>query len=344
LPFGALSWYLIQRHLHVPTIHRKVRIDYLGAVLIVVDATVLIVWVSLAGTDFPWWSWQTAAALGSVVVLTAIGVRVELNAPEPLVRLTLFRIPAVALASGASFISGIVAFASPVFLAQYLQLGRGLTPVKSGLATIPMIAGIFAASWVIGRLITYTGRMKPFLLFGAVAQIVGVAAFGLTDVRTHLGVLWTAMFILGMGIGVLQQNVVLFAQNVIPVEDLGTGSAAVQFSRFLGGALGVSALGAYSAARVSTHVTKALDALGVHLSASAAQQLPAIHSMSTSMRHAYEASYGMSFTELFAVLAPLVLLPLLAIAFMRDVSLADRPRRSMVAETETDTAVADPSA
>jgi len=332
VPFGLLSLYLIHRNLHIPaTPPRKVRIDLVGATLVVADSSILISWMSLAGTRFPWWSWWTLAVVALVGCLTTAFVLVELRTAEPLVRLRLLRIGSVSLAAGASFFSGIVAFAAPLFLSQYFQLGHGFSAVHSGLETLPAVAGIFAASWVVGRLITATGRMKVFLVIGTLAQLLGVAALGWFPDHAGAQALIAPMFMLGIGIGVLQQNVVLFVQNIIPAADLGSGSGAVQFCRFLGGALGVSALGALSAARVTAHVAAGLHGIGRRLPGGAITRIPDLHSLPHAVAAVYERGYAQGFADLFTALLPLMLVPLIAAAFMRDVSLSETVRSTSAA-------------
>jgi MFS family permease len=325
MPFGLLSLYLIQRHLHLPkAVGRTASVDLSGAALLIAASSTVLIWMSLAGNRFRWWSWPTLAAGLVTALLTIAFVLVETRAAEPLVRLSLFRNRSVSLAAAASFFSGIVAFATPLFLAQYFQLGRGFSAAQSGVETLPVIAGIFTASWGAGRLITVTGRTKPFLIFGTLAQLLGVAGFAWAPDHSSPQWLIVPMFVAGLGIGVLQQNIVLFVQNVIPAGDLGSGSAATQFCRFLGGALGVSALGALSAARVNVHVTRGLQAIGRQLPAGTG--IPDLRVLPPMIAAVYERGYTQAFADLFAALLPFLLVPVVAVLLMRDVFLAEAVR------------------
>jgi hypothetical protein len=104
--------------------------------------------------------------------------------------------------------------------------------------------------------------------------------------------------------GALQQNVVLLVQNIIPRQHLGAGSGATQFSRFLGGALGVSALGALSAARVTVHVTSGLRAAGLPMPASSAVGVPDRQALPRAVAAVYERGYALAFADTFAALIP----------------------------------------
>jgi len=134
------------------------------------------------------------------------------------------------------------------------------------------------------------------------------------------------MFATGLGIGVLQQNLVLLMQNIIPQKDLGAGSGATQFSRFLGGALGVSALGALSAARVTAHVTSGLRAAGLPVPTGLNVSIPDLQALPRVAAAAYERGYALAFADTFRALIPFIVVPLLAVLAMRDVRLANSVR------------------
>lgn len=326
IPLGLLSSWLIQRNLHVPSLRRPVGIDYLGAALVTCATALLIGWVSLAGTFYHWWSGTTAAMLGAAAVVSVVAVIVESRTNEPMFNVDLLRMRSVGLASFASFFAGVLAFAVPVFLSQYFQLSHELTPIESGLATIPVIAGIFLASWTVGRLITHTGRMRRFLVLGAVSQVTGCVLVTLPAVRAHAALLGVAMLLLGVGIGVLQQNLVLYAQNTLPVSRLGSGSATIQFCRFLGGALGVSVLGALSAGRVSHAVVEGVRHIGRTITSAQAAKVPDYTKLSDSLTHIYTQSYSDGLVEVFLIMTPLTLLSLAAICVLREQHLAEHVR------------------
>jgi MFS family permease len=332
IPLGILAGYLIHTRLATtPRLTTKVVLDWVGALLLVSSTSIFVVWVSLLGSHLNVVSWVTPAVLVVVAVLGWLFVRVELRAPEPLIRIGLLRGRPVLLTSAAAFGSGVVAFAVPLFLAQYFQLGRGLSPAVSGAATLPLIAGIFAASWVVGRLITATGRMKMFLLFGALAQTVGLTAVAVIIKSDALVLLALAVFVVGLGVGTLQQNLVLYVQNVIRPEELGAGSGVVQFTRFLGGALALSAGGTLAASRVVTHVSAGLHAVGV---TGGLTQVPNLATATAAIRHAYEWGYTQAIHELLLAMAPITLVSVVAVLFLREVRLSRTIRRVPEVEIE----------
>ena len=174
LPFAVAALIIQQRTLHLPTRPKKrVRIDYVGIVLLSTAVSLLLIWVTNAGTSYDWWSTETILMVGGAVVAGVLFVVVELRSAEPLVPLTLFRNRTFTLAVIASIATGIAMFGTSVFLSQYMQMARGATPTEAGVMTIPMIAGLLLASVVVGALITRHGHWKPYLIAGAVLLIAG---------------------------------------------------------------------------------------------------------------------------------------------------------------------------
>ena len=261
-PVRVAAFILLQRTLHLPRRRREAKIDYVGATLIAGGVSSLLIWVSLAGQQYDWLSWQSRDALGGLL-LSAAAVFVERAVKEPLVPLRLFDDRTVVLAVIASVAVGIALFGTTVFLSQYMQIARAKTPTESGLLTIPMVVGLFLASTIVGRLVSNSGRYKRFMLTGAVLLTAGLALMGTLDETTSLVELSVFMLALGAGVGMLMQNLVLVVQNTVRFEDVGAGSSLIAFFRSLGGAIGVSVLGALLAHHASATITRRLAAQGI---------------------------------------------------------------------------------
>jgi len=252
IPVAGAALLVLRATLRLPVVHRDgVKIDYLGATTITAGAGLLLIWISFAGDAFAWTSWQSAAMVGGALALLALAGWVETRAAEPIVPLGIVRQRTTALAILGSLAAGTAMYGAAVFLAQYFQLGRGYSPTVAGLLTIPMMAGILVASIVAGRLITRTGRVKRFLVTGAILLATGLAGLGLTDHHTPLALMSVAMLFVGAGVGMTMQNFVLVVQNAVPLKDIGAASSTVAFFRSLGGTIGVSVLGAVFARQVS---------------------------------------------------------------------------------------------
>jgi len=163
-----------------------------------------------------------------------------------------------ALAVLASIAVGVAMFGAAVFLSQYFQLGRGMTPMRSGLMTVPMMAGVLLSSLFIGRLVSKLGIWKPFVVAGSILLTIGSFLMSTIGANTSLVTIGVYGCITGLGVGMLMQNLVLAVQNSTPVHDVGAASGTVTFFRSLGGAVGIQALGFVFENRMTSAVTNGL--------------------------------------------------------------------------------------
>jgi EmrB/QacA subfamily drug resistance transporter len=241
LPVAIVAIILLQKTLHLPkVVKRVVSIDYLGAILIAGGVSLLLIWVSMAGNQFDWWSTTTAWMVGGAVVALVLAVIVELRAKEPILPMSLFKNRTFTLAVIASISVGVAMFGTSVYLAQYMQLARGASPTESGLLTLPMIAGLLLSSTIIGNIISRTGVWKPYMIGGSIALAIGLGLMGTIHYDTNYVLVSVYMLILGAGVGAVMQNLVLVVQNAVQPNELGASSAGVAFFRSLGGTVGVS--------------------------------------------------------------------------------------------------------
>ena len=149
-----------------------------------------------------------------------------------------------------------------VFLGQYFQLGRGYSPTIAGLLTLPMVGGSLIFATVSGGLITKFGRWKIFLVTGGILMTIGFALLATINGHTNMLLVGLFLFILGAGMGMTMQNLILPVQNAAPAESLGVATSTVTFFRSLGGAAGVSVLGAVLATHVQDLTGSGLTAMG----------------------------------------------------------------------------------
>jgi MFS family permease len=147
---------------------------------------------------------------------------------------------------------GVAMFGGTVFLSQYFQISLGKSPTVAGVMSLPMIFGLLVSSTVAGQLITKYGTWKRYLVAGAIVMTAGMLLLSTIDAHTSVLVLSIYMAVLGIGVGMLMQNLVLAAQNDVPAHELGATTSSLTFFRSMGGAIGVSALGAVLAGRVTS--------------------------------------------------------------------------------------------
>ncbi|MEV6757105.1 MDR family MFS transporter [Streptomyces sp. NPDC051214] len=345
VPFALLAIVLLQRTLKLPTVRREAKIDFLGAFLIVAGVCALLIWVSLAGNQFDWASWQTAALVCGGVALLVAAVYVESRVAEPIIPLGIFRNRTVSLTTLASLLVGLAMFGGTVFLSQYFQVSLGKSPTVAGLMSLPMILGLLVSSTVAGQLISATGRWKMYLVIGGVAMTVGLGLLSTIDADTHFGLLSVFMVVMGIGVGMLMQNLVLAAQNDVPASELGAATSVLSFFRSLGGTIGTSVLGAILANRVATEMTKGLDQAGVPAGSgqAAGHGVPDMTTLPAPMREIVEHAYGVATGDLFLVATPFALLALIAVLFIKEKPLKNTSGMERLAQ-ESDTASDTPTA
>ncbi len=221
----------------------------------------------------------------------------------------------------ASFV-GIALFGATVFLSQYFQIGRGDSPTQAGLSTTPLILGLFVSSLVSWRIITRTGKWKKFLVSGAVLITIGFAAMGTLRMDTPYWAVACYMAVIGLGLGMTMQNLVLSVQNAVAMRQLGAASSTVAFFRSLGGAVGVAVLGAVLGHQVTLHITSGLAALGVSAGASGGgSQIPDLATLPAPVTQVVQESYGIGAGDILLVAAPVTFLALIAVLFIKEVPL-----------------------
>ena len=314
VPFALAAIVLLQKTLKLPAVRRRdVHIDWLGALLITAGVSLLLIWVTLAGNEFDWLSGATALMVGGSVLLLAAAVWVESRVAEPIIPLGIFRNRTVTLTVVASALVGVAMFGGTVFLSQYFQISLGYSPTQAGLLSLPMIAGLLVSSTVAGGLITKTGLWKRYLVAGGVLMTVGFGLLATLDAQTSIWVLGAYMAVLGVGVGLLMQNLVLAAQNDVPARELGSATSVLSFFRSLGGTIGVSALGAVLANRVAGD----LAVLGGGSSGGQAAA-PDTSSLPPEVATLVQDAYGNATAELFLIATPLAALALLVVLFIKE--------------------------
>jgi EmrB/QacA subfamily drug resistance transporter len=326
VPFALIALVVLQKTLHLPESRRKVKVDWAGAFFITAAVSLLLVWVTFADDKYDWLSWQTYSMVGGALALALVFLFVETKAAEPIIPLHLFRNRTIALASVASLFVGIAMFAGTVFFSQYFQLARDKSPTMSGVMTIPMIAGLFVSSTVSGQIITKTGKWKAWLVSGGVLLTAGLGLLGTMRYDTDYWKIALFMAVLGLGVGMMMQNLVLSTQNQVAPHELGAASSVVTFFRSLGGAVGVSALGSVMATRISHYAQDTIGQLSPREQAAAAKaagsgQIPDMDLLPAPIRSWLEGAYGHGIADVFLYVAPIAFLAFVVTLFIKEVPL-----------------------
>lgn len=315
VPFSLAAIAILQKTLHLPaTPRRQVSIDWLGAFLIVAGVCDLLIWSTLAGGHFPWASWQSAVFVVAGVALLVLAVLQESRAAEPIIPLAIFRSRTVSLTIVASVLVGVAMFGGTVFLSQYFQISLGKSPTVAGLMSLPLIFGLLISSTVAGQLITKFGRWKAYLVAGAIIMVAGLLLLSRIDAHTSVAMLSLYMAVLGIGVGMLMQNLVLAAQNDVPATLLGSTTSSLTFFRSMGGTIGVSALGAVLSNRVTSLLAERFGTAATGGSA----KVPDLATLPPQAVAILRDVYGQATSDLFLVAAPIALLAVIAVLFIKE--------------------------
>lgn len=326
VPLAVIALLVIQRTLNLPMVRKAgVHIDYLGAVLIAAGVSTLLIWVTLAGKNFDWTSAMSFGLVALGVILLVVALVVESRVADPIIPLRLFRDRTTALATVASIAVGVALFGGAVFLGQYFQIARGYSPTAAGLLTLPMIIGSMLSATVSGSLITRYGRWKGFLVAGATAMTVGFGLLSTIDADTNMVLLGCYLFVLGVGMGMTMQNLVLAVQNNVSPDNLGAATSTVTFFRSLGGAAGVSVLGAVLSNHVTDLIASGLQAVGITAeTGGSGAGLSNLNELPGPIADIVRGAYGDGTARIFLVAAVMAALSLVAILFIKEVALKTR--------------------
>jgi len=332
VPLAVIALILLQITLKLPALpKRKVKIDYFGAFFLACAAAAPMMWVTFAGSDYDWISWQSSLFLAAFVVAAGVAVIIELKHPEPIVPIRVMANSTTALMIIASLGVGVGMFGASTFLTQYFQLGAGYRPTKAGLMTLPMIAAQLFSSVLGGQIVSRTGRWKPVMVIGATLFLIGFGGLGhFLDHDTPYWQIATWVAIGGLGVGALLQNIVLAVQNTVDVKDIGASSATISFFRSLGGAVGVTVLGALLATKVPDKITAAFSSLSPAEQAKAGVEAAAmkkagmnldINSLQEPLRTIVHHAYGDTFGLLFLIAAIIGIATFICVIVVREVPL-----------------------
>jgi EmrB/QacA subfamily drug resistance transporter len=243
IPIGVVALVVINRVLQLEHVKRHAKIDFTGSLLVVGGVGLFLVAVQNAGSAAR--VTTRSLVVGAIgLALVAVFVWWETRASEPILPMRLFTNRVFAVCCVLGLITGAVMFGAIIFSPQYLQTVRGVSPTSSGLRLLPLLAGLLLCSVGSGRAISATGRYKIFVVVGTAILTTGIFLMSLVHVATSSLEFSAFLFVVGVGLGLFMQTLVLAVQNSVSHDDLGVGTAAVTFFRTLGGAVGSSVLGA----------------------------------------------------------------------------------------------------
>ncbi len=300
LPTGLAALAVIGIVFRAPFARRAREIDYAGAALLAGALSSLVLFTSLGGTVFPWTSPTSLGLVALCLVLFALLIAVEARAPAPILPLVLFRDRVFTVANAVSLVVGLAMFGSVTYLPLYLQVVKGASPTGSGLQLAPMMGGMLISSIASGRLITHYGRYKLFPVAGTAISTVALGLLSQLGVDTSLVTASLYAALLGLGLGMVMQVLVLAVQNAVDYEHLGVATSAASLFRSIGGSVGVSLFGAIFANLLQAQLAATIGP-GATLPAEAGPV--ALQGLAGPAREAYLAAFVAALLPVFVMAA-----------------------------------------
>jgi EmrB/QacA subfamily drug resistance transporter len=317
IPIGLAALVVIATAFPARQQTARARIDWPGAIVLGAALSAIVLFTTLGGSSFPWTSRPMIALLGGAVALLAALPFVESRAEEAILPLELFRNRTFAVTSAVGFVVGFALFGSVTFLPLYLQVVKGYSPTKSGLLMTPMMVGVLATSILSGNLITRFGRYRVFPIVGTATASIGLFLLSRLEADTPTAVAARDMLVVGLGIGLVMQVLVLAAQNAVPHRLLGVATSVSTMSRQIGGTIGVSVFGTIFSNRLAHELAGRLP--GVHLPSKANPEL--VHHLPPQVHDAYVGAVASALHPVFLAASAFMLVGFALTWLLRDVPL-----------------------
>jgi EmrB/QacA subfamily drug resistance transporter len=325
VPLGIVAIWIIVRRYHVPERRTRHRVDYLGAVLIVLAVSCVVLLCDWGGSREPWGS-PVIIGLGVAAVALVVGfVAWELRAPEPLMPMRLFRDSIARVCLGLNVLVGMLFYAGIFFVPVFLQFVNGVRPTDSGLLIIPFMLGAVGATIASGRLIDRSGNYRIYPITGGAVAIVGVLLLVRLDSSSSAAVVSGSAVLLGIGAGLVMQVLILAIQNAVPPRDVGVATAVSMMVRILGGAIAVPVLGTVFNSRLRTLLPQ-LTPESAHLNVKTLRASPEhVRALPPAIHHGVVETFAQSLHTVFLVALPVAVVMFLLAFRLRQIPLRDHP-------------------
>jgi EmrB/QacA subfamily drug resistance transporter len=319
IPLGIAAIALAAVFLRLPRHDTRVRFDVWGTITMAIAVTSIILVASWGGTEYEWGSATISTLIVLAVVFSAAFVLAEHRAAEPLIPLAVFRNRNFVLATAAGLFIGVAMFGAIAYLPTYLQMVAGVDATTSGLLMIPMIVGLMTTALTTGQLAARTGRYKWMPIASMIVLGIGLWLLSTLTPTTALWVLLAYLFVLGAGVGLAMQILVLVVQNSFPDRQVGTATAANNFFREIGASLGGAVVGALFTSRLTDLLAERLPGGQAGDTNSFTPEL--VNGMPDAVRDLIVGAYNDALTPVFASLIPMLVVGLLLAVFIKEVPL-----------------------
>jgi len=328
IPVGIAAFAIAWFALTLPNKKAEKKIDILGVLLLSIATTCLIFFTDFGGSAAHGWGAVETWAWGAGLVIAAsLFVLAEAKAEDPIIPLSLFKNKVFINATAIGFTLGIGMFSAIAFVPTFLQMSSGTSAAVSGLLMVPMMVGMMGTSIYSGMAISKSGRYKGYPIAGTIVTVVAMLAFTTLTAQTPLWLICAYLFVLGAGMGLIMQVVVLVVQNAVGPEMVGTATSTNNYFREVGASLGVAIFGALFTNRLSE---KLLDVFsGAGASAADAGQAAStldpqtLSSLPDALRDGIVDAYATSLAPVFWYLIPFLVVAFALALFLKQVPLSD---------------------
>lgn len=321
VPISVVVIFVAAAAIPALTAATKPAIDYAGIAFIGLGAAGLTLATSWGGTLYPWGSPTIVGLFVGAAVALALFVVVERRAAEPILPIRLFGSPVFTVCCVLSFVVGFAMLGAMTFLPTYMQYVNGVSATTSGLRTLPMVVGMLFTSTGSGTIVGRTGRYKVFPVVGTALMALAFLLMSRMEPSTSATVQSIYLVVLGAGIGLSMQVLVLIVQNTANFEDLGVATSGVTFFRTIGSSFGAAIFGSLFVNFLNHRMGAALAASGAPPSAVASPE--ALHKQPHNVAAPIVAAYAESLTQVFLWAAPVALVGFVLALFLREVPLRD---------------------
>ena len=350
LPFGILALVITSIVLHIPKVVREHKIDYVGAVIIVASVVSLLLGLSVLGPENGWTDSKTLAAIGLGFILVLVYILWEKKAVEPILPLSLFKNQTFSLTSIIGFIIGAGMFGAIIMLPLYLQIIQGNTATQAGLKLIPLMLGILSATVTSGRVITKTGKYKKFPIAGTIIMSIGLLLMTRLNLVTPYWEVAIYAIVVGAGLGLTMQTIVIALQNDIDFKLLGIATSSNTFFRTLGGAFGTAIFGTILSHNVAKNLKAgfaelaksnpdALSKVDPSLMGSLTTNTGAIAKLPPVVQNTVLEGFMSAFHSVFIAAFPVVALGFVFAIFLKEKPLQDSHEHSAAKQEATGEAI-----
>ena len=334
IPFGIASLVITSMVLHIPKIKREHSIDYLGAILLIASVVPILLTLSVYGPENGWSDSHTILYLVIGVIFGVLFFVQEKRAKEPILPLHLFKNHTFNVTSVLGAVIGAGMFGAIVMLPLYMQVVKGYSASSAGLKLIPMMLGIVTMSIFSGKYISTHGHYKRFPIIGAAIMTIGILLMTRFQIDTPYWQVALNAVLVGMGLGLSMQTIVIALQNSVDLRDMGVATSSNTFFRSLGSVFGTALFGSILTNRLAHYMQsgfaelaktnpKALASIDPTKLKSLGNNSALIHQMPADVQHVVLQAFVNGFHVVFFAAAPVT-----ALGFFLALMLKELPLRT----------------